>query len=79
MLGGLELVADKDTKASFDPEQKVGIFLTARARELGLIIRSLNDVAAFCPPLIIDEGQIDEMMDRFSKALDATWAWVSKG
>jgi 4-aminobutyrate--pyruvate transaminase len=79
LLGGLELVADKDTKASFDPAQKVGIFLTARARERGLIIRSLNDVAAFCPPLIIDDGQIDEMMERFSRALDETWDWVSKG
>ncbi len=57
-----------------------GLGLPARrARELGLIIRSLNDVAAFCPPLIIDEGQIDEMMERVSQALDATFAWVSKG
>jgi len=79
LLGGLELVADKATKASFDPAKKVGIFLIARARERGLIIRSLNDTVAFCPPLIIDEGQIDEMMERFSKALDATWDWVSKG
>jgi 4-aminobutyrate--pyruvate transaminase len=79
LIGALELVADKDTKASFDPEQKVGISLMARAREQGLIIRSLNDVAVFCPPLIIDEGQIDEMMQRFSQALDETWSWVSKG
>jgi 4-aminobutyrate--pyruvate transaminase len=78
LLGALELVADKETKASFDPAQKVGPYLTARAREQGLIIRFLNEVAAFCPPLIIEETQIDEMMDRFARALDATWAWASK-
>ena len=79
LIGGVELVADKATKASFDPAKKVGIYLSERARENGLIVRSLADTVAFCPPLIIDEGQIDEMMDRFSKALDATWDWVSKG
>jgi 4-aminobutyrate--pyruvate transaminase len=79
LIGGVELVADKDTKASFDPARKVGIYLSERARENGLIIRSLNDTVAFCPPLIIDEEQIDEMMKRFSKALDATWDWASKG
>jgi 4-aminobutyrate--pyruvate transaminase len=79
LLGGLELVADKNTKASFDPARKVGIYLSERARELGLIVRSLNDTVAFCPPLIIEEEQIDEMMDRVSKALDETWDWVSKG
>jgi 4-aminobutyrate--pyruvate transaminase len=78
LLGAVELVADKETKASFDPAQKVGLYVTHRAREQGLIIRFLGDVGAFCPPLIIDETQIDEMMQRFSKALDATWAWVSK-
>ena len=79
LLGAVELVADKKTKSSFDPAQKVGLYVTARAREQGLIIRFLGgDVGAFCPPLIIEETQIDEMMQRFSKALDATWAWVSK-
>jgi 4-aminobutyrate--pyruvate transaminase len=79
LIGAVELVADKKTKSSFDPAQKVGLYVTARAREQGLIIRFLGgDVGAFCPPLIIDETQIDEMMKRFAKALDATWAWVSK-
>jgi len=79
LIGGVELVADKDTKASFDPARKVGIRLSEHARKLGLLVRSLNDTVAFCPPLIIDEEQIDEMMKRFSKALDATWDWASKG
>jgi 4-aminobutyrate--pyruvate transaminase len=78
LVGGVELVADKATKAPFEADKKVGMFLMARAREEGLIIRSLIDTVAFCPPLIIEEAQIDEMMKRFSKALDATWAWVSK-
>ncbi len=38
----------------------------------------MQDTLGFCPPLIIDEAGIDEMFDRFEKALDDTEAWVSK-
>ncbi len=72
LLGAVELVADKDKKTPFDPAKKVGYSLMGRAREQGLIIRCLGDVAVFCPPLIIDETQIDELFERFSRALDAT-------
>ncbi len=44
----------------------------------GLIVRSLVDSVAFCPPLIITETQIDDMFDRFAKALDETESWVEK-
>ena len=32
----------------------------------------------FSPPLIITEPEIDEMLDRFAKALDDTEQWVNK-
>ena len=79
LLGALELVQNKETRASFDPAQKVGAYLVERAQEQGLIIRPLVDSIAFCPPLIIDEGQIETLFDRFGQALESTWAWVRKG
>jgi len=30
----------------------------------------------FCPPMIITEAQIDEMIELFSAALDDTWNWA---
>ena len=72
LIGAVELVADKKSKASFDPAKKVGPFLTARAREQGLIFRFINEAAAFCPPLIIEETQIDEMIQRFALTLNTT-------
>jgi 4-aminobutyrate--pyruvate transaminase len=36
-----------------------------------LIVRALGDSVAFSPPLIITEAEIDEMFDRFEKALEA--------
>jgi 4-aminobutyrate--pyruvate transaminase len=33
---------------------------------------------AFFPPLIIEEAEIDELFDRFEKALEDTEEWVEK-
>ncbi len=71
LIAALELVADKAAHRNFDPKLKIG----ARAAKLleanGVIGRSIiNDVLAFSPPLIITEGEIDEMLDGFGRALD---------
>ena len=78
LIGACELVADKKTKRPFDPKQGVGAYCAARAQDHGLIVRSLGDTIAFCPPLIITADQIDEMFTRFGLALDETEAWVAK-
>jgi 4-aminobutyrate--pyruvate transaminase len=76
LMGAAELVADKGTKRPFDPAKKVGLHCATRAEEHGLIVRALVDSVAFCPPLIITEPEIDEMFNRFSRALDETEDWV---
>jgi 4-aminobutyrate--pyruvate transaminase len=40
------------------------------AEEEGLIVRAIGDTIAFCPPLIISEAEIQELLARFTKALD---------
>ena len=77
LIAGVELVADKASKAAFDPLGKVGPYLGARAQEHGLIIRPLMDTIAFCPPLIITEQQIADMLSCFGRALDDTAEWVA--
>jgi 4-aminobutyrate--pyruvate transaminase len=72
LIGAIELVADKTTKASFDPKAGVGGFLAERAHHHGVIIRALGDTIAFCPPLIIQENEIDLMFERFGHALADT-------
>jgi 4-aminobutyrate--pyruvate transaminase len=71
LIGALELVSDKATKAAFDPTQGVAAAVTAAAQEHGLIVRALaGDTIAFCPPLISTEADIDEIWSRFGAALD---------
>jgi 4-aminobutyrate--pyruvate transaminase len=73
LIGALEIVSDKNTRASFDPKAGVGAFLVRRAQHHGVILRNMpGDIVAFCPPLIVTEREIDEMFAGFGKALDDT-------
>lgn len=69
LIGALEFVADKASKAPFDPPGSFGGKLAELCHEEGLIIRAIGDVIAFCPPLIITDKEIDALFDRFGKAL----------
>jgi 4-aminobutyrate--pyruvate transaminase len=73
LIAALEMVADKDTRAPFDPASKVGATVEQYACEHGLIARFIGDRIAFSPPLIITEAEIDEIMLRLRRALDDTW------
>src|SRR5262249_30087804 len=77
LVGGLELVADKTSKRSFEPKAGIGPRVVHYAEEEGLIVRFLmGDVLSICPPLIITPAEIDELFDRLGRALDRTPAWV---
>ena len=76
LVGAVELVANKETKASFDPKAGAGAYLAKRAQHHGLIIRAIGDVIAVCPPLIITEPEIDLLFDRLKMALDDTESWA---
>jgi 4-aminobutyrate--pyruvate transaminase len=76
LIGALELVADKATKAPFDPPGRVGAHVAKRAEAHGVIVRALVDTVALCPPLIVTEAQVDEIFDGVTKALDDTAAWL---
>ncbi|NQW11758.1 MAG: aspartate aminotransferase family protein [Alphaproteobacteria bacterium] len=78
LIGAVELVANKDTKAPFDPKQGAGGLLNKAATEHGLIIRAIGDSIAFTPPLIITDSQIDELFDKMVLALNDTAAALKK-
>jgi 4-aminobutyrate--pyruvate transaminase len=78
LIGGLEIVADKRTKAQFDPKKGVAAKAVGFAQAEGLILRSLlGDRIAICPPLIISEEEIGGLFDRLTRALDRTAEWVA--
>ena len=77
LIGALELVRDKATRASFEPKARVGAYLVKRAQHHGAILRNMpGDVIAFSPPLVIVEAEIDALLDATARALDDTLAMV---
>lgn len=70
LIAGVELVADKDKRTKFDPWGKVGMAVYEQAHHNGLIVRSIQDTIAFCPPLIITPEQVNDMVSRFATTLD---------
>jgi 4-aminobutyrate--pyruvate transaminase len=70
LIAAVELVADKAARKPFDPPGKLGAAIFERAHEHGLIVRGIQDSIAFCPPLIINEAQVKEMVSRFVDTLD---------
>ena len=71
LIAGLELVADKATKAQYPPAEKMAFKVAAACLAEGLIVRALpGDVVAICPPLIIDEAQIDELVEKLGRGLN---------
>jgi 4-aminobutyrate--pyruvate transaminase len=78
LLAGVELVPDKPGRGTFDPLGTAGTLCVQRAQANGLIIRALQDTVAFCPPLIISDGEVEELLRRFARALDETAAALSR-
>jgi adenosylmethionine-8-amino-7-oxononanoate aminotransferase len=73
LMGGLEIVADKKTKAGFSGDVQIGERIAVAARERGLIIRPLGSAVVLAPPFIITESQLAEMFAITKSALDAVW------
>jgi 4-aminobutyrate--pyruvate transaminase len=79
LIGGLEIVADKRTKAQYDAKKGVALKCVGFAQSEGLIVRNLmGDRLAICPPLVITEAEIHELFDRLTRALDRTAEWIAK-
>ncbi|MEC7923946.1 MAG: aminotransferase class III-fold pyridoxal phosphate-dependent enzyme [Actinomycetota bacterium] len=53
-----------------DATTEQGIQIRDKMTDMGVICRAINGALAFCPPLIIDDGDIDLMIDTAAKAIN---------
>jgi adenosylmethionine-8-amino-7-oxononanoate aminotransferase len=79
LLQAVELVADRERKAPFDPQLKVHARIKAQAMTRGLIVYPMGgtidgkegDHVLLAPPFISSAGDIDAIVDRLSDAVHA--------
>jgi len=78
----IELVRDKDTKASFSDEESESLlrnFLSPRLLEAGLICRADDrgdPVIQISPPLIAEQAQFDEITGILGAVLQEAWEQI---
>jgi len=76
---GIELVADRASKAPFDPASRLHSRIKSEAMQRGLLVYPMGgtvdgrsgDHVLIAPPFIIEERHIDEIVDKLGAAIDA--------
>ena len=71
LMVGVELVADRATKASFDPAKRVMHKVKAELEARGILTRHVRDVLNFAPPLVITAAEVDRLVEGTRGAISA--------
>lgn len=71
LLGAIELVKDKATRARYEG-RGAGMICRQFCFDNGLIMRAVGDTMIIAPPLVISEAEIDELVAKARKCLDLT-------
>lgn len=78
LIAALELVRNKQTRELFADPGEVGTVCRDLCIEAGLVMRAVRDTMIIAPPLVITHGEIDELIDKAQRALDATLAVLKR-
>jgi adenosylmethionine-8-amino-7-oxononanoate aminotransferase len=71
LVGAIELVADKETKARFDPQLRLAARLFERGYANGLIFRAFTDgIIGLAPALCCSDDEMDMIFERIRRTLD---------
>ena len=70
LMTGIELVADRETRAPLPPEREGGWRVCLAARDRGVFIRPLGDVIVLMPPLSIEEDELARICEAVAYGLD---------
>ena len=58
LAAGIELVADRETRAAFPAADRVGMRVCRAARDKGVFLRPLGDTIVWMPPLSVTEEEL---------------------
>ncbi|MDW8335842.1 MAG: aspartate aminotransferase family protein [Tepidimonas sp.] len=73
-VAGLVLTRDKATLAPFPDAWEVGLLCRQHCFDSGVVMRAVGQRMIIAPPLTMTRADIDTMIERIVRALDATWA-----
>jgi putrescine---pyruvate transaminase len=74
LLGAVELVKNKRTRARFNPPGRAGTIMRDHMFREGCVMRAVVDTICMSPPLIWGEAQVEEAYTVLRRCLDLTYA-----
>jgi adenosylmethionine-8-amino-7-oxononanoate aminotransferase len=69
LMGGVELVKDRNTKEPYPFDQRLGHQVIMAARKEGVMLRPLGDVIVLMPPLAVSLDELDLLFAATEKAI----------
>ena len=87
LFRGVELVADRPSKAPFDPAHRLHARIKAQAMARGLMVYpsggtvdgKQGDHVLLAPPFIVSDSELDTIVERLASAIDAAIAELPQG
>lgn len=76
LIAAVELVASKADKSPWQAPGKLGTLMAEALGRRRVISRGIGDAIALCPPLIITEQELDDLLSRVEDAVDDVAAQV---
>ena len=70
LMGGIELVKDKETKERYPAGERIGHKVCMDIRDDGIILRPLGDTIIVMPPLSITEGEIKKIFTSLRASIE---------
>jgi 4-aminobutyrate--pyruvate transaminase len=70
LIAAIELVASKADKAPYEAPGKLGLMAADALARRNVITRNIGDAIALCPPLIITEAELDDLLGKVEDAID---------
>ncbi|MFP6703191.1 MAG: aspartate aminotransferase family protein [Planctomycetaceae bacterium] len=69
LMAAVEIVEDRQTKAEFDADEKVGARINQAMQNHGLFSRMRGDVVCLAPPIVITDQELEQVIDAVSNAI----------
>ena len=79
LIAAVELVTNKESRTALEKLGQLGLIAGKHATANGFITRCIFDSMAFCPPLIISDSEVDDLVQRVGKTLDDVLAELPSG
>ncbi len=69
LMAAVEIVEDRQTKAEFAADEKVGARINQAMQNHGLFSRMRGDVVCLAPPIVITDQELEQVIDAVTNAI----------